>query len=262
LGLLAGCSNTSKASEEKSFKIGFTPGPYNEHFTKGVLPELEKQGYKVKIVEFNSPNEANPALTNGSIDANIYQSTAFMNSYAEENKVKLHAVNQVPSAPQGIYSNKHKSLDAVKNGMKIGIPNDPVNLERALRIVEGLGWIKVNPNFNLLTISEKDIIPDKYNLKFVPIESPQIPRSMGDLDYAIINGNLAIDSGRKLTDAFVLEDTPPEHRIILTVRDEDKDAPFVKALEKQFKSDAFAEYFKSETRFKGFVLPDYMREGK
>jgi len=260
LGILSGCSSDSKATtKEKAFTIGFTPGPYNEHFQKGVLPALEKQGYKVKIVEFNSPNEANPALTNGSIDANIFQSTAFMESYAEENKVKLNAVTQVPSAPQGLYSEKHKKIEDVKDGMKIGVPNDPVNMERALRIIEDLGWIKLNPNLKLLTISEKDISPADYDLKFVPIESPQIPRSMQDLDYAIINGNLAIDSGRKLTDAFVLEDTPPEHRIIFTVRDEDKDAPFAQAVKKAFQSKEFKDYFDSQKKYKGFVLPDYMR---
>lgn len=80
-----------------------------------------------------------------------------MESYAKENDAKITSVLQVPSAPQGVYSEKHKSLDDLKDGMKIGVPNDPVNLERALRILEGIGWVKLKGNVNILTISEKDV---------------------------------------------------------------------------------------------------------
>lgn len=263
--VLGGCSavtgTTQKETEnKKEITLGFTPGPYSDQVKKGVQPALEKKGYKVKIVEFNSPNEPNPALENGSIDANIFQSTAFLNSYKEETGAKIKETFIVPSAPQGLYSYKHKSAEEVKDGMKIGIPNDPVNMERALRILEELGWIKLNPNLDLLTISEKDIIPGKYKLDFVPLESPQIPRSMDDLDYGIINGNLVIASGHSLSEAFVLENTPKQHRIVVVVREEDEKSEFVKELKSVYESREFQNMINSDNNFKDFVKPDYFAE--
>ncbi|WP_026592445.1 MetQ/NlpA family ABC transporter substrate-binding protein [Bacillus sp. UNC437CL72CviS29] len=258
LFVISGCAKSS-AGDQKEIRLGFTPGPYSDQVKKAVQPYLEKKGYKIKIVEFNSPNETNPALTNKDIDANIFQSTAFMESYAKENNAKILSIIQVPSAPQGVYSEKHKSLDDLKDGMKIGVPNDPVNLERALRILEEIGWVKLKDNVNILTISEKDITFKKKDFKLVPLESPQIPRAMKDLDYGIINGNLVISSGHKLKEALELEKTPSQHRIIVTVRDEDKEKPFVKDLIEAYHSPEFKKMIQSEEQFEGFVLPDYLK---
>ncbi|PGE96143.1 hypothetical protein COF51_28690 [Bacillus pseudomycoides] len=258
LFIITGCTQTS-GGDQKEIRLGFTPGPYSDQVKKAVQPYLEKKGYKIKIVEFNSPNETNPALTNKDIDANIFQSTAFMKSYAKENNAEISSIIQVPSAPQGVYSEKHKSLDDLKDGMKIGVPNDPVNLERALRILEGIGWVKLKGNVNILTISEKDITFKKKDFKLVPLESPQIPRAMKDLDYGIINGNLVISSGHKLKEALELEKTPSQHRIIVTVRDEDKEKQFAKDLIEAYHSPEFKKMIQSEEQFEGFVLPDYLK---
>ena len=98
--------------------------------------------------------------------------------------------------------------------------------------------MKLKDNVNILTISEKDVTYKKKNFKLVPLESPQIPRAMKDLDYGIINGNLVISSGHKLKEALELE-KPSQHRIIVTVRDEDKEKAFVKDLIEAYHSPEF-----------------------
>ncbi|CAM4280956.1 methionine ABC transporter ATPase [Bacillus manliponensis] len=256
--VITGCTQ-SASTNKKEIRLGFTPGPYSDQVKKAVKPYLEEKGYKVKIVEFNSPNETTPALLNDDIDGHIHQSTAFMKSYAKENNVKLTGVIQVPSAPQGVYSEKYKSLDDLEDGVEIGVPNDPVNLERALRVLEGVGWLKLKDDVNVLTISEKDVVYKKKNFKLVPLESPQIPRAMKDLDYGVINGNLVIASGHKLTEALELEDTPSQHRIVVVVREENKEKQYVKDLIEAYHSPKFKEMIQTEKEFEGFVLPDYLK---
>ncbi len=82
---------------------------------------------------------------------------------------------------------------------------------------------------------------------------------MKDLDYGIINGNLVISSGHKLKEALELEKTPSQHRIIVTVRDEDKEKAFVKDLIEAYHSPEFKKMIESEEQFNGFVLPDYLK---
>lgn len=82
-----------------------------------------------------------------------------------------------------------------------------------------------------------------------------MPRSLADVDYALVNGNFALASGWKLTDAIKLEQTPKNYIIVLTVRTEDKDKPFVKDLVEAYKSKEFDELIDKE--FQGFVKPEY-----
>lgn len=257
---LTGCSSPSNANnEKKEIVFGFTPGPYSDQVSKGIKPFLEQKGYKVKVMEFSSSNESTAALSRGEIDLNVHQSTAYMKSISKENNYDLAVLTHVPSAPQGLYSYKHTSEADVKDGMRVAIPNDPVNSERALRIIEKLGWIKLKDNANLLTISEKDIIQGSHKLTFVPLESAQIPRAMDDLDFGILNGNFVISSGHKLSEAFVLEETPMEHRVVAVVRSQDKDSEWAKAVYEAYRSKEFKEMIKADPNFEGYILPDYMK---
>ncbi|MDQ0176762.1 MetQ/NlpA family ABC transporter substrate-binding protein [Bacillus chungangensis] len=256
---LAGCTKTTSNEEKKTITFGFTPGPYSDQVSKGIQSQLEDEGYQVKRIEFASSNESTEALSRGEIDLNVHQSTAYLQSISKENNYDLAVLTHVPSAPQGLYSYKHTSLEAVQDHMKIGVPNDPVNMERALRMIERLGWIKVKEDVDILTISEKDIIQGSKQLTFVPLEAAQIPRAMDDLDYAILNGNFVISSGHQLSEAFMLEETPMEHRVVAVIRSEDQDAEWAETVKAAYRSASFKELVKTDPHFEGFILPDYMK---
>jgi D-methionine transport system substrate-binding protein len=91
-------------------RIGFFPGPYADQFKRGVQPYLESQGIKVQATEFSNIIQLNSALMDGSLDANVFQNRAYLETFNTQFKATLAEVLQVPSAPLGLYSSKHRDL--------------------------------------------------------------------------------------------------------------------------------------------------------
>ncbi|MGQ7279100.1 MetQ/NlpA family ABC transporter substrate-binding protein [Brevibacillus thermoruber] len=254
--LLVGCG--SSAGGQKELKIGATAGPYSDQLRKGIKPLLEEKGYRVTIVEFQDYVQPNTALLSGSIDANVFQNTAYLDNYIKEQQADLTGIIPIPTVPMGVYSKKHRSLDDIREGTRISLPNDPTNQARALGVLQTLGLLKLRPDADALHVSEKDIVENPKQIQIVPLEAAQLPRSLDDVDYAVVNGNFALASGWKLSDALKLEQTPKPYIIVLTVRTADKDKPFVKDLVEAYRSPSFDELIDRE--FQGFIKPEYAKE--
>ena len=167
------------------------------------------------------------------------------------------ALTQGPIAPMGIYSKSRKSLDEAKNGDRISIPNDPSNLARALLLVQQAGLIKLKADVNPLRASELDIVENPKKLKFAPLEAAQLPRSLDDVQFAIINGNFAISSGLKLQDAVVLEKVPDHYLNIAAVKSKDKDSQWAKDLYEAFHSAEFKTVV--DSKFAGYAKPKFLQ---
>jgi D-methionine transport system substrate-binding protein len=260
--ILSGCSSLTQktnSSATKTIKLGATAGPYSDQIKEVIKPYLEKKGYKVELIEFNDYVQPNISLDQGSIDANVFQNEIYMKNFAKTKHMELYEVIKIPTAPIGVYSKKHKSLDEIKDGTTIALPNEPVNQARALAMMEKLGLIQLRKGIDPTKVSEKDI--QKYNKKIVlkPLEPAQLPRALGDVDYSFINGNFAISSGLKLKDAVALEKTPSYYLNGVTVRKKDKNAKFVKDIVAAYKSEEFKKLIKEDEEYKGYVWPDWFK---
>ncbi|MBU5594066.1 methionine ABC transporter substrate-binding protein [Amphibacillus sp. MSJ-3] len=252
LAIFTACEN-----EQTSDKIvaGFGVGTYEEQFREGIVPILEEQGYEVEIKVFSQNMQVNPAMAEGAIDVSIFQSTAYMEAINEELGINMTALTYSPSAPQSLHSVRHDSLDAVEDGSTIALPNDPVNQERAVRILEELGWVTIaddagTVDFNLSSVSAGD-----YDLEFVVLDPAQILVSLEDVDFGIINGNYIADAGMRIADGLAIEDTPDEHRIIVSILEEDLDEEWAQDLKAAIESPEFEAYMTSQTKYDGFILP-------
>lgn len=249
--------DSGSSEDKKEIIIGATAGPYSDQLKEGIIPMLEEGGYKVKIIEFNDYIQPNKALDEGDIDVNLFQNRIYLTNFNEEHGLDLVPAYAVPTAPIALYSEKYESLEEIEEGMKITLPNDPTNLARSLHMLESYGWITISDDVNPTTASEKDIEENKYNLKVVPLDAAQTPRSLGDSDFAFVNGNFALASGLKLSEAVDVEKTPEDFLIYVTVRAEDEDKPFAKALQEAYESEAFLTYTKENSE--GYVLPPYQK---
>lgn len=241
--------------EKKEIRIGATAGPYSDQLKEGIIPLLEAEGYKVKITEFNDYIQPNRALDENDIDVNLFQNRIYLTNFNEEHGMDLVPAYAVPTAPIALYSEKHQTLDDIKEGMKVTLPNDPTNLARSLHMMEDYGWITISEDVNPTTASEKDIVENKFNLNVVPLDPAQTPRSLGDSDFAFINGNFALASGLKLSEAVDVEKTSEDFLIYITLRKDDVDKPFAKALQDAYYSDEFLEYTNEHSE--GYVKPPY-----
>ncbi|PXW88493.1 D-methionine transport system substrate-binding protein [Streptohalobacillus salinus] len=254
--LLAACGNEATADDDKTIVVGFGVGTYEEQFRTSILPILEEKGYDVKMEVFSQNMQLNPAMQEGSIDASVFQSTAYMEGINEELGMEMTPIAYVPGAPQSLHSAKHDSLDAVEDGTTVALPNDPVNQERAVRILEDLGWVKVASDAGTTDFNLNSVEPDQYDIAFEVLDPAQILVALEDVDFGVINGNYIADAGMKITDALKIEDTPLEHRIIVTTLAEDAESEWAEDLTAAYESAEFEAYILSEEKYDGFILPE------
>lgn len=232
--------------------IGTTVGDFGDMVKNSVKPQLEQQGYQVKLVEFSDYIRPNKALADGDIDINVFQHKPYLDTFKKENNLDIVEAFQVPTAPLGLYAGKVADLKQVKDGATVAAPNDPSNFARALVMLNELGWVTLKANIDPLTASKNDIAQNPKNIKLVELEAAQLPRARSDVDFAVINGNYATSSGMKLTEALFQE---PSYAYVnwSAIRSKDKDAKWVKDVTNAYNSDAFKQY--AHKTFPGYKYP-------
>ena len=248
--IVVACGNDNR---DQKIILGFGPSTYAEQFETGIRPILERQGFEVEVKILTQNMQINPALKEGAIDVAGHQSVAYMLQMNHELNMQMAKLADTASAPQSLRSKRHQSLDVVKPGMTVAIPNDPVNAERAARILEAIGWVKVTSD-DIARFSERDI-QSLNGIKVLTLDPAQGLRVLDDVDFAVVNGNYIASAGQKISDALVVEKTPEEHVVIISIREADLDKPWAIALKDAYESKEFAEHIQSNPMFDGFILP-------
>ena len=255
-----GLVNTGVGAEQddKEISFGVAPGPYGDLITKAIKPGLEKKGYKVSLVQFQDYVQPNLALAKGETRANLFQHQPYLEKFAKDHKLDLAPVIRVPTAELGIFSHKVKDLKELRKGDEVTLAQDPTNLARALRFLQKVGLIKINPAIDATKASEKDILENPIGLRITPLEAAQIPRTLDTAAIAVVNGNYAIAAGLKLSEALVLETLDDNLKVLVAVRAEDKDKSFVKDIVEVVESDDFHQVVEDPANvFGSFQKPDW-----
>lgn len=246
----------SESAELVKIVVGASPAPHAE-ILEAIKPLLAEQGYDLEIVEFTDYVQPNLALEDGSIDANYFQHVPYLDYFNTENGTKIASLAAIHFEPLGIYAGKTASLDALADGAQVAIPNDGSNEERALLLLEASGLIKLKEGIGVhATI--KDIVENPKKLNIVELDAAQIPRSLQDVDIAVINGNFAIEAGlNAATDALAREEvgslSATTYANIVAVREGDEAKPELLALAAALQSDAAKTFI--EDTYKGAVVP-------
>ncbi len=246
---LAGCGKqTASPATDKTLKVGVTAGPHAEVMDV-VKKVAEKDGLKIQVVEFNDYVQPNVALSQGDIDANSFQHQPYLDNMVQDRKYDIVSVAKTVIFPMGIYSKKIKSLNELKPGATIAIPNDPTNGGRALLLLERQGLIKLKPGVGLKAAAA-DIAENPKNFKIKELDAAQVPRSLEDIDLAAINTNYAMTAGLVPNkDALAIEDGNSPYANIIAVKSKDKENPavakFIKAYQSEEVKKFIAEHFKS-----------------
>lgn len=189
LSLLAFAS----AASAGTLRVGATPVPAGE-LLQFVQPILAKQGVTLQIKEFTDYVTPNVALGEGSLDANLFQHTPFLNAFQQNRPLNIVPVKKIYLPPLGLYSKKVTAVTALKDRAIIAVPNDPSNEARALVLLEKAGLIRLKPGAGVnATIA--DIISNVKHLQFRELDAAQLPRALDDVDAAIVNANYALQVG-------------------------------------------------------------------
>lgn len=259
--VLGGCAkdnNDGKKQSNKKIVVGASITPHAEILEKA-KSILADKGYELDIVEYNDYVQPNVALDASDLDANYFQHQPYLDQFNEERGMDLVSVAIIHYEPFGIYPGKTKSLDDLKDGAEIAIPNDGTNEARALLLLEAQGLIKLTEGVGLeATII--DIAENSRNLVIHEIEAAQLARSLQDVDFAVINGNYAIQAGLNVSkDALAVEDKDSEaaniYGNVIAVRKGDEDREEIKALVEALQSDEVKEFI--ESTYEGAVVPKF-----
>lgn len=128
----------------------------------------------------------------------------------------------------------------------IAIPNDTTNEARALLLLEDLGYIKLKEGAGI-TATPLDIEENTYNIEFKEVEAAQLPNTLKDVDYAVINSNYAIDAKLNPTkDALAVEGSSSAYGNILAVKEGNENSDIIKALKAALESKKVADFIASE----------------
>ena len=209
---------------------------------KLVEDNLAEEGITLKVIDFTDYVTPNEALEGGQLDANFFQHLPYMDSFNAERGYHLVNAGGIHIEPVALYSKKISSVDEIKDGATIAIPNDPTNEGRALLLLQSAGLIKLDENAGI-TATPQNIVENPKNIKFHEIEAASLPRVLLDVDAAVINGNYAIPAGLSAkTDGLVVEGADSPYVNIIAVKEGNETSEKIVALVKALQSEEVAEF--------------------
>lgn len=247
---------SSGAEETKTITVGATPAPHAA-ILEACKDILKEKGYELKIVEFAEYALINPALQDGDLDANFFQHTPYLNDFCEKENADLKALVKVHFEPLGIYKGKTESLDAISDGCEIAVPNDSTNEARALQLLQDNGLLKLKDGVGLLA-TVNDIEENPHNIKFIEMAAAQIPRILPDVDFAVINGNYALDAN--IADSLIITEDPEseaaqEFANVIAVKAGSENDPAILALKEAITSEKIRTFI--EENYGKSVIPTF-----
>ncbi|MFF6989681.1 MetQ/NlpA family ABC transporter substrate-binding protein [Streptomyces sp. NPDC010273] len=262
-GLALACGLTACGSGSDSGKgggkngtlvVGATPVPAGEVLAYIKENLAQKAGLKLEIKEFTDYVLPNTALQEGSLDANLYQNRPFLDEFNKSKGTDLVSVVDAYLPPMGVYSKKIKDIAKLGDGATVAVPNETTNEGRALKLLAAKGLITLKKGAGT-DASPADVTANPKHLKFKELDPAQLPRSLDDVDAAVINNNYAQDAGLSPTkDAILLESAEGNpYANLLAVKRGNEDDPRVEKLAKLLVSPDVKKFIAQ--KYKGSVLP-------
>lgn len=238
-------SEAAETTENVTLKVAASPVPHAE-ILKVAADLLAEQGITLEIVEFTDYVQPNLVTESGEVDANYFQHTPYLDNFNVENDTHLVSVAAIHYEPLGLYPGKTASIDALADGAKIAVPNDTTNEARALQLLAAQGLITLKEDAGL-TATKNDIVENPKNIEIVEMEAAQLPRTLADVDMAVINGNYASEAGfSSANDALAAEDAESEaaqtYANVLVVKEGNEENPAIQKLVEALQSDEVKAY--------------------
>ncbi len=252
---LAACGSSNNAgtdaqtpAADTTITVGASSTPHAE-ILEQVTEALAAEGYTLKVVIYDDYVLPNQALADGSLDANYFQHTPYLNSYNAANGTDLVSAALIHYEPFGLYGNGVANLADIADGATILIPADDSNETRALLLLQQEGLITLPEGANATDgVTTLDIV-DNHGYDIQAIQADTVPVQLANSaegTVAVINGNYAIQAGLKVADALAVEDASGNaaqtYANIIAVRAGEENSAKIQALVKALQTDAVKQY--------------------
>lgn len=249
----SGSANSASGANDKVIKVGASVTPHAE-ILEQIKDDLAEEGWTLEIVEYNDYVIPNTALENGDLDANYFQHKPYLDDFNAENGTHISAAIAVHFEPMGVYAGKSSDLSNVADGAVIAVPNDTTNEARALLLLEAQGLIKLKDGVGVQA-TVLDIEENPKNIEIKELEAAQIAKAIKDVDFAVLNGNYAIEAG--LGDAIAVEASDSlaadTYANYVCVREGEESSEKTEALRKAILSEKVKSFINDN--YQGAVLP-------
>jgi D-methionine transport system substrate-binding protein len=254
--LLVGCSASSGGAGNgtQTLTVAATAIPHAE-ILKQVKPLLAKEGIDLQVKVFADYVQPNVQVVEKGVDLNYFETKPYLDAFNRERGTHLVVITGVHIEPFGAYSRKYKSIDQLPDGASVTIPNDPSNNSHALLLLAKHGLITLkDPTNEMSTL--KDITANPKHLQFRQLEAAMLPRTLDEVDLALINTNYALAAGLNPTkDALLIEDKHSPYVNYLVGRPDNQNDPRVQKLAKALNSPEIKAFI--EQKYHGAVLPAF-----
>ena len=251
---LAACSSSSDAGTSAgdglgTVKVGALAVPAGDILNWVQDNLAEEAGLDIEFVEFTDYNTPNPALTDGSTDANLFQNATFLDTYNTQSGGDLVSAGQVYLPAAGFYSDKLSSVEQLPQGAKIAIPNDPTNEGRALKLLAAQGLIEVADDVTNLD----GVTSNPSDFEFTEIENASLALAVPDSDAAFVTASFALPAGLTSDQAIILETTDSDYYNILATSPDLKDDPRIAKLYELLTDQRTKDYI--DETWQGLIVP-------
>jgi len=244
----------SFAEDKKAIKVGIISGE-DEDVWRVVAAQAAEKGLTIDTVVFNDYTQPNEALERGEIDANAFQHKPYL-----DNQIKTQGYHIVPVGytgvwPIGLYSKKYAKVADLPEGAVIGLPNDPSNEGRALRVLQNEGVLKLKDGTGILATTA-DIAENPKKVIIKELDAGIVGRSVEDLDAAVVNTDWALKSGLGPDNRIAQEpvaDNP--YRNFIAVKAGNENEPWVKTLVAAYQNETVKAEF--DKVYKGTGISAY-----
>ena len=242
-------------AETVTLTVAASPTPHAV-ILEQCVPILAEQGIELVVNQYDDYVVPNTAVEDGDEDANYFQHLPYLEEFNESRGTHLVSVASVHIEPMGIYAGQTTSLEDLTDGAVIGVPNDPTNEGRALLLLQQEGLITLKEGVSL-TPTKLDIAENPHNYEIVEMDAAQLPRSLGSLNLAVINGNYALQADLNAADALAVEASDGEaaqaYVNVLAVKEGRENDPAIQALVAALQSDEVKAFM--EETWPGAVVP-------
>lgn len=239
-------------------KVGASSTPHAE-ILEQVKDTLAAEGYDLQIVVYDDYVLPNQSLADGSLDANYFQHTPYLNSFNAANGTDLVSAGKIHYEPFGLYGNGVDSVDAIASDATILIPADDSNETRALLLLAQEGLIELPADASAEKgVTTLDIVDAKGH-DVQALQADTVPAQLANSNegtVAVINGNYALQAGLHASDALAIEDASGDaaqtYANIVACRAGEENSAKIQALVKALQSDAVKTYI--ENTYNGAVV--------
>jgi D-methionine transport system substrate-binding protein len=253
-GLSAAFVLAAPAMAAEKLVVAATQVPHAE-ILEFVKPRLAKEGVDLEIKVFSDYVQPNLATADKQVDANFFQHKPYLDTFNRDRGTNLVVVTAVHVEPFGAYSRKIKAVSELKDGATVAIPNDPTNAGRALLLLQKQGLIKLKDPQNI-SATPLDVTENPKRLKFRELEAAMLPRSLDDVDLALINTNYALEAKLVPTkDALFIEGGDSPYANVLVTRQDNRDSPAVRKLVQALRTPEVKQYILE--KYQGAVVPAF-----